>query len=555
MAEGTELAKAYVQIIPSAQGIKGKISEALGGEAEGAGKSAGLKIVNGIKGAIAAAGIGTAIKEALDQGAALQQSIGGVETLFKESADVVREYANQAYQTAGLSANAYMEQVTSFSASLLQAVGGNTRQAAESANQAIIDMSDNANKMGTDITSIQNAYQGFAKQNYTMLDNLKLGYGGTKQEMERLLADAEKLTGIHYDISNLNDVYSAIHVIQGELGITGTTAEEAASTFTGSFAAMKASVQNVLASLTLGEDITPALEGLVESARTFLVDNLAPMVMNLAQGLVNNLPAIVQAGLDIVVALATGIADNIDELIPAIVSCVLEIVDILTQPETLEKLIGAAAQIIGGIAQGLIKALPTLIEKVPQIILNVVQSLIECIPMLIQGLVTVWESVGNALVDLIKGAGDWGRDLIDNFVQGIRERIQHVIDTVKEVAQTVKNFLGFSEPEDGPLSNFHTYAPDMMELFARGIRENASLVTDSIDDAFNVGTQIVNVAAAGAAAPEPRNDASQTGNASGGFSSGTPQVLNLTLKLDDYVLGHAVTPLVNRQNYATGAVL
>ena len=214
MAEGTELAKAYVQIIPSAQGIKGKITEALGGEAEGAGKSAGLKIAGAIKAAIVAAGIGKVVKDALNEGAALQQSIGGVETLFKESADVVRKYANEAYETAGLSANAYMEQVTSFSASLLQSLGGDTRQAADAANQAIIDMSDNANKMGTDISSIQNAYQGFAKANYTMLDNLKLGYGGTKEEMERLLADAQKLTGIKYDIGNLNDVYGAIHAIQ-----------------------------------------------------------------------------------------------------------------------------------------------------------------------------------------------------------------------------------------------------------------------------------------------------------------------------------------------------
>ena len=526
MAEGTELAKAYVQIIPSAQGIKGKISEALGGEAESGGKSAGLKIVNGIKGAIAAAGIGTAIKEALDQGAALQQSIGGVETLFKESADVVRQYADQAYQTAGLSANAYMEQVTSFSASLLQSLDGDTRHAAEAANQAVIDMSDNANKMGTDIASIQNAYQGFAKKNYTMLDNLKLGYGGTKEEMERLLADAEKLSGVHYDISNLNDVYSAIHVIQGELGITGTTAEEAASTFTGSFAAMKASVQNVLASLTLGEDITPALEGLVESTRTFLVDNLAPMLMNIVQGLLNNLPAVVEAGLDIVVALATGIADNIDELIPSIVSCVLEIVEILTEPETMEKLVGAAAQIIAGIAQGLIEALPVLIEKVPEIILNVVQTLIECIPMLIDAVFHIFDAIGEAIADLIKNAGTWGKDLIDNFVQGIRDRIQHVIDTIRGVAEDIKGLIGFSEPEEGPLSNFHTYAPDMMELFAEGIRGNAHLVTDSIDDAFDVGTQIVNVASEGAGASIlPRNDTGEGGNT----ASGNLPPINVTL--------------------------
>ena len=507
MAEGTELAKAYVQIIPSAQGIKGKITEELGGEADSAGKSAGLKIASAMKAAIVAAGIGKVIKESIEEGAALQQSIGGVETLFKESADVVRQYANEAYQSAGLSANAYMEQVTSFSASLLQSLDGDTRQAADAANQAIIDMSDNANKMGTDITSIQNAYQGFAKQNYTMLDNLKLGYGGTKEEMERLLADAQKLTGIKYDIGNLNDVYGAIHAIQTELGITGTTAEEAASTFTGSFAAMKASVQNLLGSLAIGEDITPALSALVETAKTFLINNLGPMLNNIVTGLLNNLPAIMQAGLEIVLALAQGIADHIDEIIPAVVNCVLEIVDILTQPETLEKLVNAAAQIIAGIAYGLIRALPNLLVKIPEIVENVVASLIECIPMLINGLFTVMEAIGDAIAGLIKSAGNWGKDLIDNFVQGIKDRIQHVIDTIRQLAENVKALIGFSEPETGPLSDFSSYAPDMMELFARGIRDNAHLVTDSVADAFDVGTQIVSVATAASGAPvAARND-------------------------------------------------
>ena len=190
----TELAKAYVQIIPSAEGIKGKISSVLSGEASSAGDSAGQSIgssiASAIKKAIAAAGIGAAIKSSLSEGSDLQQSIGGVETLFKESAGVVEEYAKNAYKTAGLSANDYMETVTGFSASLLQGLGGDTGKAAEIANTALTDMSDNANKMGTNMQDIQNAYQGFAKQNYTMLDNLKLGYGGTQSEMIRLINDS-----------------------------------------------------------------------------------------------------------------------------------------------------------------------------------------------------------------------------------------------------------------------------------------------------------------------------------------------------------------------------
>ena len=285
----TELGKAYVQIIPSARGITGMIQKEMGGEVASAGvssgKSLGSNLIGALKGAIAAAGIGKAIGASLSEGAALQQSLGGIDTLFKASAEKVKGFANEAYKTTGLSANAYMENVTGFSASLLQSLGGDTDKAADIANMAMIDMSDNANKMGTSMDSIQVAYQGFAKQNYTMLDNLKLGYGGTKQEMQRLLADAEKLTGVKYDINNLSDVYQAIHAIQENLDITGTTAKEAASTFTGSFQAMKAAAQNVLGKLALGENILPSLQALAETTSTFLFNNFFPMIGNIMSGL------------------------------------------------------------------------------------------------------------------------------------------------------------------------------------------------------------------------------------------------------------------------------
>lgn len=285
----TEIAQAYVQLIPSARGITGKIQSILNPEASAAGQSAGQSLGSSLVGVmtkvIAAAGIGKAFSAAISEGAALQQSLGGIETLFKGSADKVKGYANEAYKTTGLSANAYMENVTGFSASLLQSLGGDTNKAAETANMAMIDMSDNANKMGTSMESIQMAYQGFAKQNYTMLDNLKLGYGGTKQEMQRLLADAEKLTGVKYDINNLSDVYSAIHAIQENLDITGTTAKEAASTFSGSFESMKAAAQNVLGKLALGENILPSLHALLKTTSTFLFDNFLPMIGNVFSGL------------------------------------------------------------------------------------------------------------------------------------------------------------------------------------------------------------------------------------------------------------------------------
>ena len=223
-------------------------------------------------------------KNAVENFANYEQLIGGVETLFGESAGIVENYANNAYKSAGLSANQYMETITGFSASLMQSLGGDTAKVAEVGDMAVKDMADNANKMGTSMESIQNAYQGFAKQNYTMLDNLKLGYGGTKTEMERLLADAEKITGIHYDIGNLNDVFNAIHVIQGELKITGTTAMEAEKTIEGSINATKSAWQNLLTGLAQGGDLTPLIDNLVNSVLN-LSKNLIPVVKNVISGL------------------------------------------------------------------------------------------------------------------------------------------------------------------------------------------------------------------------------------------------------------------------------
>lgn len=286
-----------MQIIPSAKGISAKIGEALGNApakaGDAAGQSMGSSLVGKLKAVIAAAGIGAAFSKALGEGAALEQSLGGVETLFKESADTVKQYAAEAYKTAGVSSNEYMEQVTSFSASLLQSLGGDTAKAAEYANRALVDMSDNANKMGTDIGSIQWAYQGFAKANYTMLDNLKLGYGGTKEEMARLIKDASEMTdiqeklGITVDSSSMSfgNIINAISVMQESLGIAGTTSKEAATTISGSLASMKAAFSNVLGGLTLGQDITPALNGLADTVTTFLFGNLIPAVGNILKGL------------------------------------------------------------------------------------------------------------------------------------------------------------------------------------------------------------------------------------------------------------------------------
>ena len=286
----TTLGQAYVQIIPSAQGISGSISNVLNGEAGAAGDSAGSllggNLVKAISGIVAAAGIGKMFSESLMAGADLQQSVGGIETLFKDSADKVKQYAQEAYKTSGVSANAYMENVTSFSASLISSLGGDTKAAADLANTAMTDMSDNANKMGTDIESVQQTYQSLARGNYAMLDNLKLGYGGTKSEMERLMKDAEKLTGEHYTVGDFADTVKAIHAVQDSLGITGTTAKEAATTFSGSLASMKAAFTDVLGNLSSGEfDIGPSLNALAETTSTFFFGNFIPMVGRIITGL------------------------------------------------------------------------------------------------------------------------------------------------------------------------------------------------------------------------------------------------------------------------------
>lgn len=336
MAKGNALATAYIQLIPSMEGAQAEIRQQLGVETDGVGESVGGSIAQKIKNAIIAAGIGTAvtasIKSAISEGSALEQSIGGIETLFKDSAGTMEIYAKEAFRTAGLSANDYMEQATSFAAGLIASTGGNTAKAADIANQALIDMSDNANKMGTNMEDLQNAYQGFAKQNYTMLDNLKLGYGGTKEEMERLLRDAEQLTGVHYDISNLGDVYNAIHAIQENLDITGTTSKEASETLSGSFAAMKASAQNLLGYMATGmtEDVGQGMMDLLDTASTFLFGNAIPMVGRfveqipsvLIQGLNILVNRIREGGSDAALEGVGGFLESMSESLPALVAAV-----------------------------------------------------------------------------------------------------------------------------------------------------------------------------------------------------------------------------------------
>ena len=446
MADHIEMAKAYVQIVPSADGIRAALTDVFDEETDGlgakVGQSIGAQLVGTIKKVLAAAGIGKLIKDSLDTGGALQQSIGGIETLFKDSADTVKQYAAQAYQTVGLSANDYMEQTTSFAASLLSSVSKDTNAAAQLANMAMVDMADNANKMGTDMQDIQNAYQGFAKQNYTMLDNLKLGYGGTQAEMQRLLTDAEKISGVHYDLGNLADMYSAIHVIQQEMDITGTTAREAATTLTGSFAAMKAAAQNVLGNWSTGADLTAPLQALTDTARTYLVGNLLPMIGNVLQGIPQVIyglvPEVVQTGTELLGSLAQGFTQGIPDFLANALPQLLSFTENLR--ENAGEFVNAGLDMITQLANGLIAGLPDLIAYVPDIIINVcgvindnmpkilgegvsiIVQLIAGIVQAVPSLLANWKKILQAVLSVIS-AINWlniGKTLLTNIASGVK---------------------------------------------------------------------------------------------------------------------------------------
>lgn len=414
---GTTLGTAYVQIVPSAQGIKGSITNLMGGEAQEAGTAIGGTVGSFVKKALIATGIGAAtvklIKGVIEEGGKLQQSyIGGVDTLYQDAADSVRKYAKEAAK-AGISMNTYSEQAVSFGAALKSAYGGDVAKAAEAANTAILDMADNSAKMGTDIQSIQNAYQGFAKQNYTMLDNLKLGYGGTKTEMQRLLKDAEALTGIHYDIGNLGDVYEAIHVIQGELGLTGVAAAESEGTFTGSFASMKAAAQNFMGELALGMDVTKSLQVLSTSVSTFFFKNFLPMLGNIIRALPGAIATFVKTGIPLLI-------ENFNATLTSLADWIKTKADGLTGEKvaawiktTLPKIIAAAGKLIVSFAGALIKNLPKIVLAIGRIGLAIISGL------------------GSALFGKVAAAA---RGIVSRFmapINTIKGKFKAIIDTIK----------------------------------------------------------------------------------------------------------------------------
>ena len=424
-------------------------------------------------------------KSALDSVGQLEQNVGGVETLFGDAADAVIASADRAYQTAGMSANDYMSTVTSFSASLLQSLGGNTEEAAKVADMAIIDMADNANKMGTSMDMIQNAYQGFAKQNYTMLDNLKLGYGGTKTEMERLLADAEKLTGVKYDINNLNDVYQAIHAVQEEMRITGTTAKEAASTLEGSMASAKAAWDNFMngsgdadqladAFATAADNIVknlaeiiprfaetlPALGGAIIAQIPGLVAAIVPAVLSAGQSVLKQLQDAVLdfdfAGtadkvvqmitgfiegdglgslLDTLVTIFTGIVNGISSMLPSLLPALIELISYVVTSllDQLPAILDCALELILGLAQGILAALPVLIEALPEVISSIVEFLISAVPQIIDVLAELPGLIGEVFAEIVTDLVEWGQQMLSNASMAMSNMLSKVSGIIQEL--------------------------------------------------------------------------------------------------------------------------
>lgn len=444
----------------------GKVFNAVGNGAIKAGKAIGAGMAAG------AVAVGTLVTKSIQSYADYEQLVGGVETLFKDSAKKVQEYAANAYKTAGLSANAYMETVTSFSASLLQSLDGDTNKAAEYANMAITDMSDNANKMGTDMSLIQNAYQGFAKANYTMLDNLKLGYGGTKEEMARLLADAQAISGIEYDISSYADIVDAIHVIQTEMGITGTTAKEASSTISGSIASMKSSWQNLLTAIsaddlpfdtyvnnfvdsvaTVADNLMPRIEialgGVVK-----LIDKLAPVIIDRFPSLFETLlPALVNGATSMVQSLVNalpGILGALTGVLPTLINSITGVFNSLMEmwPDILGQLLGSINGMIPQLVKSLVGVIVTVVNEipnilgvlvtyVPQAIQLLVEALLENLPILISGLVAMFTELINQLPTII----DVLLSMVVNIITMLAEQLPVILPLLLDAIMQLVTLL------------------------------------------------------------------------------------------------------------------
>lgn len=487
----------------------------------------------------AAAGVAALTKASIDQYAEYEQLVGGVDTLFKTASDKVQQYAANAYKTAGMSANEYMNTVTSFSASLLQSLEGDTEAAAQKADQAITDMADNANKMGTSMEMIQNAYSGFAKSNFTMLDNLKLGYGGTKEEMQRLLKDAEKLSGIKYDISSYADIVDAIHVVQTEMGITGTTAKEAASTISGSLSMAKAAWKNLLTGV--GDDtadLGTLIDNLVDSVSTAagnivprigkilsgmgeVVAQLAPIIAQELPELISTmLPALVSAGAQLLVGLVTGLVMAIPDLVAAAPQIITALVSAISA--NLPALMAAGQQLLAMLGSGIQSGVPQMVAQLPaaidgflgfiteqlpavldkgvEMLTELANGIIAGIPQLLEQLPLIFESFETFITVNLPVILDKGMDLLFNFVDGIIAGIPNMVARLPEIIKSITTTLSNNYPKiirsgfdlliklaDGILSAI----PDLVSVLPQVVAAILSGFSSVVSGVFEIGKNIV----------------------------------------------------------------
>ena len=470
----------YVKITMDTSGYSKGLDEASGKASSFASKlKSGLATAAKVGAAAltaAATGVAALTKASIDQYAEYEQLVGGVDTLFKSASDKVQQYADKAYETAGMSANEYMNTVTSFSASLLQSLEGDTEAAAQKADQAITDMADNANKMGTSMEMIQNAYQGFAKQNYTMLDNLKLGYGGTKEEMQRLLKDAEKLSGVKYDLSSYADIVDAIHVVQTEMGITGTTAREASTTIQGSVASMKGAWQNLVTAIAAdGWDIGVYVDNFVSSVKV-VGQNVIPRVQQILSGIGE---------------LVTAIAPMIAQELPALISTVLP------------AMVSAGAQlpaVIDGFLGFITEQLPAVLDKGVEILTELANGIISGIPQLAERLPLIIESFVTFIADNLPVILDAGVKLLFNLANGIIAGIPDMVSQLPKVIKSITTTLSDNFPKiiragfdllvklaDGILSAI----PDLASVLLQVVAAILSGFSSAVSGVFEIGKNIV----------------------------------------------------------------
>ena len=485
----------------------------------------GLAVIGGAATGVATA-FGVMTKKALDSYASLEQNIGGVETLFKNSSQSVIDNAKRAYKTAGLSANAYMETVTSFSASLLQSLGGDTKKAADYADRAIIDMSDNANKMGTSMELIQNAYQGFAKQNYTMLDNLKLGYGGTKEEMQRLVQDASKMIdvqkelGLTVDGSSLSfgNIVNAISVMQKHMGIAGTTSKEASETISGSVSAMKGAFDNFLngtgspkelaeTMVTVGKNVIKGLSEIVPRLLETLPEVKNLIQENLVQAFSGDtVQRMVESGKNIAMSLLTGMLDSVSDILPVALSLIQFIAEAITTNvpillqkgyEILQNLINGFVEatpevlpkildFIQGIGDKLAEAAPVMIQKGFELLQKLVEGIVTAIPILVARVPEIISTFANVINDNFPTILAKGVQLIGQLVMGIIQAIPTIIANIpKIISAIVDTIMAFQ---------WMSLGKNIITFFKNGIMSMVGAVKSAGTNVFNaIKNAIVNL--------------------------------------------------------------